>query len=219
MTILQATEIVFKDLTVLKIDATISQGHERTSSVTEHPVESGGKVNDHVIRDSKKLSLSGYFSASPMRFNSNAINASTENAKPEVDGTRHTQAYNRIEKAWNDSEVLIIRTRVQEYKNMVITSFSRPVTPDIGDSVEFSLSLTQIVFAITKKTKVPKENVKNTKPSNTPTVNNKNTKKMQQKVQTKDKKGVSPKTPTPKKVVKYGGAGGGTNFSPQLDPR
>ena len=49
---------------VVDFDAelTISELHERSSDVTEHPVESGARVTDHVVRNPDRLRLEGFVS-------------------------------------------------------------------------------------------------------------------------------------------------------------
>lgn len=50
----------------VSLDATLSQSHESTNTVTEHPVEDGANMSDHIRPDLDTLSLEGVISNTPV---------------------------------------------------------------------------------------------------------------------------------------------------------
>ena len=50
----------------VSLDATLSQTHEATNTVTEHPVESGANMSDHIRPDLDTLAIEGIISNTPV---------------------------------------------------------------------------------------------------------------------------------------------------------
>lgn len=48
------------------LDATLRQAHESTNTVTEHPVETGGNMSDHIRPDLDTLAIDGVISNTPV---------------------------------------------------------------------------------------------------------------------------------------------------------
>lgn len=48
------------------LDATLVQNHDATNTVTEHPVESGANMSDHIRPDLDTLSITGIISNTPL---------------------------------------------------------------------------------------------------------------------------------------------------------
>lgn len=51
---------------IVVFDLTVSEGHEATSEVTEHPVEQGSNIADHVRQNPQGLSLEMYVTNTPI---------------------------------------------------------------------------------------------------------------------------------------------------------
>jgi hypothetical protein len=51
---------------IVVFDLTISEGHEATSEVTEHPVEQGSNIADHVRQNPQSLTLEMYVTNTPI---------------------------------------------------------------------------------------------------------------------------------------------------------
>jgi hypothetical protein len=64
-------EIAFQDgsgaFTSIHVDATIRESHNTSSQVTEHPVEQGANVSDHVRPELEKLTLEVFITNTPIR--------------------------------------------------------------------------------------------------------------------------------------------------------
>lgn len=53
------------DVTVLRFDAITSEVQERTNLITEHPVESGANISDHIRPNLNKVTIEAFVSNSP----------------------------------------------------------------------------------------------------------------------------------------------------------
>jgi len=56
-------------LSVVNFDAMLSEVHNDSATVTEHPVESGAKVSDHVAPNQPKLSVEAFVTNTPISSN------------------------------------------------------------------------------------------------------------------------------------------------------
>jgi hypothetical protein len=55
------------DISVLRFDAVKSEVQERTNLITEHPVESGANITDHIRPNLNKVTLEAFVSNSPLQ--------------------------------------------------------------------------------------------------------------------------------------------------------
>jgi hypothetical protein len=69
----------------VSLDATLSQVHESANTVTEHPVESGANMSDHIRPDLDTLSLEGVISNTPVYLPADNIDGARE-TDVEVEG-------------------------------------------------------------------------------------------------------------------------------------
>lgn len=51
---------------ILYVDATINENHTLISEVTDHPIESGSKITDHIIKKPKEYTIEGVISDNPI---------------------------------------------------------------------------------------------------------------------------------------------------------
>lgn len=140
-----AVILTFPDASTLSIDAVIVQTHQRASDISKHKVEVGSDIADHIKPQPKTLTLSGIQSATPIV---------PEGVEPDPDRTR--QAYDRLEAAHKNSELISVSTALDSYENMAITSLTYPREARTGSALIFSLDLEEVRFATAQTAKVPK---------------------------------------------------------------
>ena len=58
---------------LIKLDCTPNETHTITNVVTEHPLEDGSVISDHIIRKPKTLSLTGIISDDPINLSSTLV--------------------------------------------------------------------------------------------------------------------------------------------------
>lgn len=117
----------------LELDATLSENHQTDNDVTEHPVESGGNIADHVRPKSDVLTLTGFVSDTP-------VGRPSDVADPD----RSASAYEALLKMRSAGQVFTVVTARRVYENMVVKTLGRPHDPGVGRGLQFTVSFTQI---------------------------------------------------------------------------
>lgn len=108
-------------------DLTIEELHERSAEVTQHPVESGGTISDHVILQPERLRLDGFVTDARLR---------------DPEATRTQSAFADLDTAWSSGQLVQVITARKTYQDMVITRLDLPY--DRPESMQFSVELQQI---------------------------------------------------------------------------
>lgn len=110
-------------------DLTLEETHERDTTVTEHPIESGASITDHVFLSPERLRLEGFVTDSGV-----AVLAS--------DPGRTQSAFDTLDRAWNARERMTVITGYRTYRDMVITRLVLPRTRP--DSMRFTIEMQHI---------------------------------------------------------------------------
>lgn len=128
------------------IDAALREEHSFEADVSEHPVESGADVTDHVRARPPVVSIEGIVSDTPLA--DDVIAARTAGETPSV------EARARLFDIWNRREPITVETTVAVYTNMVMQSFSITEDADTGEACRFRATLKQIRLVKNKRTTV-----------------------------------------------------------------
>lgn len=172
-----ATKIIWSDGYELVIDATLKKQHGRRAALTKHKVEQGSDVADHRVKENYTFSLDG------------VMNEFTTD--DEGTFTRRL-AFERIESAYDNDDLLEVKTTLKNYKNMTIAGYSIPEEASQGKALFFSLDFEELRTAVSKTIKVddiPKSALKKTSPKLTEAKKVKETKKLRKRASKKGHKG------------------------------
>lgn len=135
---------------VIECDVLIEQEITLNSEVTEHPVEDGFPVHDHVIRRPVKLAMTIAVSNMPVtwydRFGGN---------NPD----RMSDAISKLEEIYKAGEPITIATADKLYENMVMTDCRVPKNREIGNILRIPLEFTHIRKVQVKTTDIPEKYV------------------------------------------------------------
>lgn len=151
-----------------EIDAEVTSDPAFDSAVTEHPVEDGANLTDHVRALPIVLSIEGVVTNTPIG------TIAERRGDVDSDGTLvHLPADDAL--AWmlairDRREPVTVLTSLRSYDNMVMQSFSAPRNASTGDALRFKATFKQIVLATNERTTVlvperPKKANKGQKPS------------------------------------------------------
>lgn len=125
----------------IECDVLIEQEITLSSEVTEHPVEDGFPVHDHVIRRPVKLAMTIAVSNMPVtwydRFGGN---------NPD----RMSDAISKLEEIYKAGEPITISTSEKLYENMVMTDCRIPKNRENGKVLRVPLEFTQIRKVVVK---------------------------------------------------------------------
>lgn len=112
-------------------DLTIEERHERSAEVTQHPIESGAQVSDHVILSPERVMLTGFVSDSGVAvFGSQSGNTQS--------------AFETLESAWRKGEPVSLVTGYKTYQDMVITRLNLP--RNRPESMRFDMELQHVTI-------------------------------------------------------------------------
>jgi hypothetical protein len=106
------------------------------SRTTDHPVESGSQITDHIITDPVSVDIEGFFSDAAFRLD----------GQDSFDlGPGRAQAIlAELESIRDNREIFQLETRDTIYDNMVLTSFRVPRDAETGDASRVQITCRQI---------------------------------------------------------------------------
>ena len=140
----------------LVLDAIVSEKHNFSSEITEHPVESGSVIADHIYSKPISLDLDCIITNTPMTwvgltaFDSfKRFNAGESNDFSEI-------AFKKIEEIFRKREPITIATLLKTYDHMVLESLSVERGGDTSASLHFNCTAKQIRIIDQLLVKIPK---------------------------------------------------------------
>ena len=138
---------------IVTFDATISEKHQSNSEVTDHPIETGASIVDHIRRMPEELSLTGVVTDDPLVVD-RTVNATPASTGGDSD-QRAVSSYNFLLQSKDQGRLIRVFTKLRDYRNMVIVSLS--VTRDARESriVRAELTLREVMIANTEQVEAP----------------------------------------------------------------
>jgi hypothetical protein len=138
---------------VLEFDACLNETHTGSASTTDHPVEAGADMTDHIRREPEELQLVGMVSDTPLLFLASfRAQASVPGGDPQ---NRAQDAYGFIKTIKDSGQLVQVTTTLRDYANMALVSLSVVRDKDKGKVVEMSITLREIVIATTEQVEAP----------------------------------------------------------------
>lgn len=139
----------------VEVDASITETHTGTAEVTDHPVEQGAAVSDHVRVQPATLTLEGFVSNTPLPLSSDPLTRRNSlgvefDSRSSMDLSRAGQAYTDLERLKNAGELFTVVTMLRSYDNMLMTSLVVPRDATTGDGLRFSATFKQVRLATSR---------------------------------------------------------------------
>ena len=134
----------------IECDVLIDQEITLNSEVTEHPVEDGFPVHDHVIRRPVKLAMTIAISNMPVTWYDRLGGNSPD---------RMSDAISKLEEIYKAGDPITIATADKLYENMVMTDCRIPKNRENGKILRVPLEFTQIRKVQVKTADIPAEYV------------------------------------------------------------
>jgi len=103
-----------------------------TASVMSHPVEDGTSVTDHKVINPVDIELSMI-----------------------IDSSDYRSVYKTIKQHFIKSTLLVVQTRTDVYRSMIISAMPHDEDPAIFDSVTIAVKLAEVKFATFTRGRVP----------------------------------------------------------------
>jgi hypothetical protein len=153
------------------IDASVTEGHKYTATLTKYPVESGSPIADNVTKEPKQVTIEGIVSDTPI---GNAI-AARQRTQASPDTTLEflpsDEALARLEAIFEAEEPVTIETSLKRYENMVLIDLDVPRDAETGDALHFTATFEQVKIITNQRTTIrvaSPNNARKSKKSKTP---------------------------------------------------
>lgn len=142
----------------IEMDAVLVEQYDMSSTVTDHPVDIGSDISDHIIRQPVGYLIQGVVTDTPMglvaaleQLGSNvnvALNFLRENLlgeEPRNEATsRSLAAFQALAALWEDGVVFDVQTGMGLYPNMAILSIQVSVDQNTAGHLNFVARLRQL---------------------------------------------------------------------------
>lgn len=157
---------------VLDIDAATAEGFESSADVTEHPVETGSAIADHVHPSNDVISLEGIITSAPVRVplgQTRGLTRSTANAEVIVGGQpvrvqlqRWSGALDRVRECDALFAALVasgtrvsLTSSLRTIENLIVVRYRVDRTAETGLALPLTLDLKRVRVVSTSRAPVP----------------------------------------------------------------
>lgn len=143
---------------VLGIDATPRIMHSFSAEVTDHPVEAGGNITDHVRPRALSLTLDGVMTDYPSQATKQPNVGAIANYYSDV-GTkrfngRSVAVSSLFQRLQNEGVLITVNTKLKRYADMVLQEFTCTADASTHHAIRFTLTFKQVKFVQSQETKV-----------------------------------------------------------------
>lgn len=165
---------------LLKVDATISEGHGLSAQATKHGIEDGSEISDHIIKQPRTFTLAGVISDDPIDLAEVAVGnlsgivggifagiagAALTGVTAKIgsslvantDKKPTKSAFEALENIYESDMPVSITTGLRDYNNMVMEKLDIPREPGRSNELRFRASFSQIQVVTSEVITVPKE--------------------------------------------------------------
>lgn len=141
------------DSQFLEFEATMSEDHASTATVTSHPIEGGADQADHIRDEPDTITLRGIVSDTPILILSSlTARASVPGGDPR---SRAQDAYNFVKRLKKQRKLWTVASSLEEYQDMAITSVSVLRDKETSNIVALNVSFQQVPRARTEQQAAP----------------------------------------------------------------
>lgn len=144
----------------LTLDLILNEDHSLPSTVSSHPVETGGTISDNLRAELRSGTLRGLVTNHSIHDDDTKYipNQSTEDrleaAKKVVQTNRPLEAWKILKQLWKAEQLVTIVTCLETYENVAITNVSTGRDENSGEALEFTVTFQEIKKATTTEVSV-----------------------------------------------------------------
>jgi len=154
------TELIFGEkvrakIGVVQLDASISENHEDEADITNHPIEDGGEITDHIRKLPITFSLNGRVTNTPLVYLASQFAKSpvtTDNVKAD---DRVAAAYDKLQEIQKTGELVTVVTSLRTYESMAIKNISVVRNAETGNVLDCTLVMQEVLIVKTLVTALP----------------------------------------------------------------
>lgn len=131
-------------LDVIQLDAALTANHSADAEVTEHKIETGSNIADHIVVKPKQLRIDGLIVDFPLPGQAGGFGPGSLGFKG-----RAATLYAQLEALQASGTPIEVRTSLKTYERMVLKGLSAPQDKATKGAVKFSASLHEVRFVDT----------------------------------------------------------------------
>ncbi len=135
---------------ILELDASISETHARSVEITEHPVEAGVNVSDHVRQQPDNVVITGIISNTPA-----ALPGTASGIAGGAVSNRDRDAFEILEDLQLNATIVTVISTIKVYDSMLLQNFTAPRDAGQGDSLNVTMTFRELLTAKTDFTQPP----------------------------------------------------------------
>ena len=129
------------------LDASLSEMHHGENEITEHPVETGADITDHINPKSDTVTIEGLVSNTPITATQNTravssqgqqLQTTTQQEQPAGKVGYAESAYRALLDIKDSGKIITIVTKLRTYTSMAMVSLDVPRNAQVGDVVRFT---------------------------------------------------------------------------------
>lgn len=141
----------------IQLDASVNETHLTNAQITEHQVETGSNITDHIRPMPKKLSLEAVITNTPTTLPTTESRGVTGGVRQTQSGAFKYQAlvfdgpFDRVADSYSDlvdatqaGAFVSIVTTLANYQNFAIENLSVPRNSQSGNAIQFTIDLKEI---------------------------------------------------------------------------
>ena len=129
-----------KGVSAIPFDLLTSESHGLEFDVSEHSVEDGSVINDHVRQKLRQCTITGIFTIHPLAKEYSDKEVDVSKRQP-ITENRARELINRLESLASDRKPVRLVTSMRIYPEMLIASVQHQRGPQDGESSKFTMVL------------------------------------------------------------------------------
>ena len=145
------SELLFKKtravVGLVQFDASLSESHLSEADITDHPVEEGANIADHIRNRPDSIEINGVVTNTPIAYLASLTAKSPLTSDLGSVDDRVETAYQELLRIKNAGELVEVITSLRTYKNMVLKSVSVVRDQANGNILNTSVALREMLIA------------------------------------------------------------------------
>jgi hypothetical protein len=139
----------------MELDCSVDEVHTDEAEITEHPIEEGSTISDHIRKLPIMLEITGLITNTPIVYLASLF------AKSPVQGSlipsqdRVSDGYALLRQFMDDGSILTVSTSLRDYPNMAIQSLTVRRNKDTGQALDCTIVFREILKARALTVDVP----------------------------------------------------------------
>jgi hypothetical protein len=144
------------NIATIVLDASVSELHEGSVAITDHPVETGVDVSDHIRPQPKPLRIEGFLSDVPLTAAGvGRFSAGSHSRAPATPG-RAAVLLTDLEAVRDAGTLVTVLTGLRRYADYAIVSISTTRDKTLAGALRFTMQLREVLMVDVEVVELPK---------------------------------------------------------------